>query len=94
MPTEDELRDTGFVPEDYETDPLDLWPENEPAIDLFSSISTQWRTGFSGPTGLDYNVLFSRMARMNLDDQTHERLFQDIRVIEGEALSIINRRDK
>lgn len=47
-----------------------------------------------GPTGLDYNALFARMSRMGLDDQTHERLFQDIRVIEGEALTILNTKDK
>ena len=48
----------------------------------------------SGPTGLDYNVLFTRMGRMRLDDQSHERLFQDIRVIEAEALTILNTKDK
>jgi hypothetical protein len=48
----------------------------------------------SGPTGLDYNVLFTRMERMKLDDQRHERLFQDIRVIEAEALTILNTKDK
>ena len=57
-------------------------------------MSTQWRIGMAGPTGLDYNVLFHRMDRMDLDSQAHERLFQDIRVIEGEALTIMNTRDK
>ena len=47
-----------------------------------------------GPTGLDYNPLFHCMDRMGLDSQAHERLFQDIRVIEGEALTILNARDK
>lgn len=46
-----------------------------------------------GPTGLDYNVLFTRMARLKLDDQAHERMFHDIRVIEAEALAIINTKD-
>ena len=48
----------------------------------------------AGPTGLDYNVLFTRMARMALSNEDHERLFQDVRVIESEALTIINTRDK
>jgi hypothetical protein len=73
---------------DYE-----VWPENMPAINLFSSISTQWRTGMSGPTGLDYNVLFSRMDRMHLSAQDCEWMFDDIRVIESEALSFLNRKD-
>ena len=65
-----------------------------PAINLFSTISTQWRMGgMGGPTGLDYNVLFACMGRMKLDDQDYEWLFDDIRVIEAEALTAINRKD-
>ena len=48
----------------------------------------------SGPTGLDYNVLFTRMERMGLDGEAYEQMFQDIRVIESEALSILNQRDE
>lgn len=79
--------------EDFAHESFDLWPENEESISLFSSVSTQWRMGMGGPTGLDYNVLFARMDRMKLDDQAYEHLFQDIRVIESEALSILNKRD-
>lgn len=70
-----------------------MWPENEPATNLFSSISTQWRVGVAGACGLDYNVLFARMGRMKLDDAQHDQLFSDIRVIESEALSIMNKKD-
>ena len=48
----------------------------------------------SGPIGLDYNVLFTRMERMKLSDEAYEGMFQDIRVIESEALSILNQRDE
>jgi hypothetical protein len=82
----------GFRPEDYETDDVELWPENEAAIGLFSSLSTQWRVGAGGPTGLDYNVLFYRMDRMRLSDEAHQQLFDDIRVIESEALQILNQK--
>lgn len=84
----------GLRPEDFGDTSFALWPENEEAINLFCSISTQWRIGMAGPTGLDYNVLFARMGRMALTDEAHERLFQDIRVVESEALTIINTRDK
>ena len=47
----------------------------------------------SGYTGLDYNVLFARMDRMQLPDQEYEWLFDDVRVIEAEALKIINKKD-
>lgn len=71
----------------------EVWPENMPAISLFSRLSTQWRTGMSGPTGLDYNVLFYRLDRMNLSEQEHEWMFEDIQTIESEALSIIHKKD-
>lgn len=94
IPTEKELAGTGFVPADYETDETEVWPENMPAINLFSSISTQWRTGGTGSaSGLDYNVLFARMDRLKLSDQDYELMFYDIRVIESEALTIINRKN-
>lgn len=47
-----------------------------------------------GPTGLDYTAVFARMDRLKFDDEKYERLFQDIRVIEGEALSIFNSKTK
>jgi len=76
------------------TGPVEVWPENMPAINLFSAISTQWRTGgMGGVSGLDYNVLFARMERMKLSEQDYEWMFDDIRAIEAEALNIINRKD-
>ncbi len=72
---------------------VELWPENQQAIMLFSSLSTQWRVGVNGPTGLDYNVLFHKMDRMNLATEDYELLESDIRVIEREALDIMNKKD-
>lgn len=93
IPTEKELAGTGFTPADYETEDFELWPENMPAIRLFSSLQTQWRVSMNGPSGLDYNVLFTRLDRLKLSDQDHEWMFDDIRAIESEALAIINKKD-
>jgi hypothetical protein len=71
-----------------------LWPENEKSVSLFSSVSTQWRMGSAGPIGLDYNVLFALMHRMNLSEQEFDSLFHDIRVVESTALTILNTKDK
>ena len=71
----------------------EVWPENMPAIRLFSSLQTQWRVSMNGPSGLDYNVLFTRLDRLKLSDQDHEWMFDDIRTIESEALAIINKKD-
>lgn len=93
IPSQAELEDSGFTAADYEIDPVDQWPENDAAMNLFCSISTQWRTGMNGHTGLDYNVLFTRMDRMKLPEREYDWLFDDVRVIEAEALSIINKKD-
>lgn len=84
----------GLLPEDFGDTSLALWPENDEPINLFCSVSTQWRVGMAGPTGLDYTALFARMDRRGYDADTYERLFQDIRVIEAEALTIINTKEK
>ena len=46
----------------------------------------------SGPTGLDYGVLFHRMDRLALPTDEYEQLFDDIRVIESEALTLIHKK--
>lgn len=84
----------GLRPEDFQEEAFEIWPENQESIALFSSLSTQWRMGYSGPTGLDYNVLFARMDRLNLDGEKYEQMFQDIRVIESEALQLLNSKDE
>ena len=90
-----EMAAAGLRPEDYQEELFELWPENELPIAVFSALSTQWRMGgMGGPTGLDYNVLFSRMDRLKLSDSAHEQLFADIRIIECEALTIINTREE
>ncbi len=64
------------------------------AISLFITLQTQLRTGgMGGAMGFDYNVYFARMERMNLSDQEYDWLFDDIRLIESEALSAMNKKD-
>jgi hypothetical protein len=62
-------------------------------LNLFCEVATQWRMGFSGPVGLDYNVVFHRMDRMRLADTDYDDLFHDLRVAENEALTAINNRN-
>lgn len=81
------MAQAGFAPEDYETEPVELWPENWPAWCLYAELSGQWRIApMGGRVALDYTPLFLRMDRMRLDDDTWQDLFDDIRVIEAAAL--------
>jgi hypothetical protein len=74
----------------YDTDAKDwrclLWADNWPAMKFFTEMSTQWRHGFSGPTGLDYNVVLHELDRRNLPPDEYDDLFGSLRVMEREAL--------
>ncbi len=95
MPTLAELDGTGFVPEDYAIDPVELWPENDRVFRLFDSISTQWRVSATATVyiGLDYGVMYQKMNRMKLSETEFDQLEADMLVIELEALRILNKKD-
>jgi hypothetical protein len=88
------MRAAGFEPEDFEGGEIEVWPENWQAFILFSSLQTQWRTGgMGGATGLDYNVLFRKMDRMNLSAEQYDELEEDVRTMELSALSLMSEKD-
>lgn len=60
---------------------------------MFCDLTTQWRQGMGGPTGLDYNVLYRDLDRLNLDPERYEELRGEIRQIEIAALNEMNRKD-
>lgn len=72
---------------------FEVWPENMAAITLFSTLSTQWIVGTGGIVGLNYIPLFHCLDRMKLSEQEYDWLFNDVRVIESEALKAINTKD-
>ena len=80
----------GLTLDDFASEAVEIWPENEPAYFLFQALRRQWRIGMAGPTGLDHNVLLRRLDRMNLDPDEYDQLDVDIRLMEEEALSIIH----
>ena len=72
-----------------------MWPDNHAAFILFNNLSTQWRVGMGGPTGLDYSAVYPLLDRAAKDPQEWDELFSDIQVMEGAALKQIgeNRAD-
>jgi len=72
---------------------VEVWPDFLDPVQLFYRIRTQWRVGAMGPIGLDYNVLFHKMDRMNLDSEDYEQMEADIRTLETAALAEINKKD-
>lgn len=65
---------------------IGVWPDNLAAVNVFIAISTQWRTSGFGATGLDYNVLYRKMDRLDLSESEYDDMEECIRVMEQAAL--------
>ena len=75
----------GLKRSDYgEADSVEVWPENWSVLRLFDAMRTQWRVGFSGAYGMDYNTLPVVMDMLSIDDM--QWAFEGLRVMEDEAL--------
>lgn len=100
LPTPEDLENAGLEPKDCTTPNEDgvyydlgdkawrcqIWPENWPALQLYLRFRTQWRVGFNGPVGLDYNVILHELDRRNLDPDAYDDIFDAVRVIEDTLL--------
>lgn len=53
-------------------------------------MQTQWRVGMSGAIGLDYNVVLHELDRKNLDKADYDEFFNDIQIMEVEALKFMS----
>lgn len=75
--------------EELSGEPVEVWPDNLAAVNLFITLGTQWRVGMAGAVGLDYNVLYRKMDRLNLSAAEYDALEEDVQVLEAEALQIM-----
>ncbi len=66
---------------------LELWPENQPAVDLFIVLSTQWRMGPAGAVGLDYGPVPLALSQLRLRGRQARDAFAGLQVMEAEALA-------
>jgi hypothetical protein len=80
----------GLTPEDFDTGPVEVWPENLAAYELFCYMQTQWRAGAMGLIGLDYNTLHRKMDRMRLGPDDYDALEDDIRTMEFAAIEAMS----
>jgi hypothetical protein len=78
----------GLSPSDYD-ETFEVWPDNWPSFRVMDSMGTQWRTGVSGATGLDYGVLPNVMRFVGIPAKERPGVFQDIRIMESEALAVM-----
>ena len=91
-PNEEELAAFGLTAEDVAADPVDIWPDNLAAYQIFSFMGTQWRVGMGGATGLDYNVMYRKMDRLSLSPVDYDDLEADLRIMEGAALDCMHQK--
>lgn len=73
---------------------VEIMPVNHASFDAFLCCQTQWRVA-STMAGLFWQGLDYSAVRLVLDDvAAPDHVFADIRIMEAEALSILNMRDK
>lgn len=69
-----------------------VWPENEPALQVWQAMETQWRAlpmGMAGsqPQGLDYQALPAVMDFIGIELTQRKTVFRHLQIMEQEALT-------
>jgi hypothetical protein len=67
----------------------EVWPDTWQAFQVFEAMSTQWRTGACGATGLDYTSIRDVAGFLGLTRAQDTDIFPDIRIMEAEALRVM-----
>ncbi|WP_414865478.1 DUF1799 domain-containing protein [Pseudomonas sp. IT-P12] len=88
-PSAEELKTFGFLVGDLTGQDFEVWPDNWSAFKVFEAMSTQWRTGACGATGLDYTSIRHVAGFLGLTRSEVADIFPDIRVMEAEALGVM-----
>ncbi|KPA87070.1 Phage related hypothetical protein (DUF1799) [Pseudomonas asplenii] len=68
---------------------LGIWPDNWDSLRVFEALSTQWRTGAFGATGLDYTAIPATASMLGIKRSELPDIFPDIRIMEIEALAVM-----
>ncbi len=79
----------GLTLDDMETEAVEVWPDAWPAFCLFEALGTQWRLGPGGPSGLDYAAIPGTAKMIGLKSRELSETFDDVRVMENEALTVM-----
>lgn len=88
-PTEAEAAVFGLTLEEASGPPVIVWPDNLPAVNAFIAMSTQWRIGMNGATGLDYGVIPTVLRLASIARPDWPDTFDALRILEDEALKVI-----
>lgn len=64
----------------------EVWPDNGPAYEIFTTVQTQWNVGMGGRCGLRYEALYPLLDRATDTPERWQELFDDVRIMEYAAL--------
>lgn len=70
---------------------VEVWPDNVRAIGVFVRMSTQWRVGMGGASGLDYSVLPAVMRLTGVPVEERADVFESVRILEEAALKTMRK---
>ncbi len=74
-----------------EQDDVQVWPEHWAALELFTCLLTQWRSGFNGATGLDYAVLPVVFELQGVEKDQQRARFDELQIMERAALEAMRK---
>tara|TARA_R100000734_G_scaffold16503_1_gene12577 strand:- start:3263 stop:3505 length:243 start_codon:yes stop_codon:yes gene_type:complete len=80
------------LPQQREEKDFEVWEENWESVMFFIKMMTQWRTTMGGVIGLDYSVL--QMLFDLYDVSNRKEIFENIQVMEQEAMMHMNKEKK
>jgi hypothetical protein len=84
----------GLKLDEIPDDDVLVWDINWHTFTLFNSLSTQWRVGMGGATGLDYNVIPMVAKSLGIKNKELNSIFPDLQVMENEALITMRENQK
>lgn len=68
---------------------MEVWQPYWQAFSVFEAMSTQWRTGMGGASGLDYAAIPAVMSLCGIRKKDRDDVFHDLRIMEAEALAVM-----
>ena len=80
------------MPQKREEEDFEVWEEHWQSVMFFIKMMTQWRTTMGGVIGLDYSVLQMLFDLYDVDNRID--IFEDIQVMEREAMKHLNKEKK
>lgn len=79
----------GLTVEEASGPPCELWPDNVVPVNVFTAMTTQWNVGPGGVVGLNYASLGEVWRRLKVPPDKRDAVFDDLRVMEVEAIKVM-----